>query len=153
MPISPTMLWDDQYNFYKEYQFSKMPPKWLSQLLILNMPELPRDRVVNHANVSEKGEEENIYKKRNRISISTVMLDCYSPGTNLHVGKKIPVLPFWCFIFPQYATGFPDGSDGKESPCNMGHLGSIPGLGSSPGEGNSYSLHYPGLENFIDRGA
>ena len=33
--------------------------------------------------------------------------------------------------------GFPDGSDGKESPCNAGDLGIIPGLGRSPGEGNS----------------
>ena len=35
----------------------------------------------------------------------------------------------------------------------MGDLGSIPGLGSSPGEGNSYPLQYTGLENSMDRGA
>ena len=36
--------------------------------------------------------------------------------------------------------GFPGGSDGKESVCNAGDLGWIPGLGRSPGEGNSYLL-------------
>ena len=43
--------------------------------------------------------------------------------------------------------GFPCGSAGKESTCHVGDLGSIPGLGRSPGEGKGYSLHYPGLEN------
>ena len=48
---------------------------------------------------------------------------------------------------------FPGGSDGKEFTCNMGNLGSIPGLGRSPGEGNVYPLQYSGLENPMDRGA
>ena len=48
--------------------------------------------------------------------------------------------------------GFPCDSAGKEFPCNAGDLGSIPGLGRSPGEGNSYSLQYSGLENSTDRG-
>ena len=43
--------------------------------------------------------------------------------------------------------GFPRGSSGKESACNVRHLGSIPGLGSSPGEGKGYPLQYTGLEN------
>ena len=38
--------------------------------------------------------------------------------------------------------GFPGGSDGKESACNAGDLGSIPGLGSSPGEGIDYPVQY-----------
>ena len=42
------------------------------------------------------------------------------------------------------------GSAGKESTCNAGDLGSIPGLGRSPGEGNGYPLQYPGLENSMD---
>ena len=46
-----------------------------------------------------------------------------------------------------------NGSDGKESACNMGDLGSIPGLGRSPGEGNDYALWYSCLENSTDRGA
>ena len=39
-------------------------------------------------------------------------------------------------------VGFPGGSDGKESACNAGDLGSIPGLGRSPGEENGYPLQY-----------
>ena len=46
--------------------------------------------------------------------------------------------------------GFPCGSAGKESTCNAGDLGSIPGLGRSPGEGNNYPFHYSGLENSMD---
>ena len=49
--------------------------------------------------------------------------------------------------------GFPGSSDGKESACIVGDVGSIPGSGSSPGEGNGYSQPYSCLENFIDRGA
>ena len=46
--------------------------------------------------------------------------------------------------------GFPGGSAGKESTCNVGDLGSIPGLGRSPGEGKGYPLQYSGLENSVD---
>ena len=49
--------------------------------------------------------------------------------------------------------GFPGGSDSKESTCNVGDLGLIPGLGRSPGEGNGYPLQYSCLENSMDRGA
>ena len=45
---------------------------------------------------------------------------------------------------------FPGGSDGKESACNEGNLGSIPGLGRSPGEGKDYPLQYSSLENSLD---
>ena len=41
--------------------------------------------------------------------------------------------------------GFPGGSTGKESTCNAGELGSIPGLGRSPGEGKGYPLQYSGV--------
>ena len=48
---------------------------------------------------------------------------------------------------------FLGGSDSKESACNAGDLGSIPGLGKSPGEGNGNPLQYCYLENAMDRGA
>ena len=44
----------------------------------------------------------------------------------------------------------PCGSAGKESACNAGDLGSIPGLRRSPGEGKGYPLQYSGLENSMD---
>ena len=46
--------------------------------------------------------------------------------------------------------GFPCGSAGNESFCNAGDLGSIPGLGRSPGERKGYPFHYSGLENSLD---
>ena len=49
-------------------------------------------------------------------------------------------------------VGFPGGSDGKESPCNAGDPGLIPGLGRSPGEENGNPLQYFCLENSVDRG-
>ena len=49
--------------------------------------------------------------------------------------------------------GFSCSSVGKESACNAGDPGSIPGLGRSPGEGNGNPFQYPFLENLMDRGA
>ena len=48
---------------------------------------------------------------------------------------------------PYGMEGFPGGSDGKESTSNVGALGSIPGLGTSPGGGHSNLLQYSCLEN------
>ena len=52
-----------------------------------------------------------------------------------------------------YYLDFPGGSDGKESACNSGDLGPIPGLGRSPGEGNGNPYQYSCLENPMDREA
>ena len=49
--------------------------------------------------------------------------------------------------------GFPGGSEVKASACNAGDLGSIPGMGRSPGEGNNNPFQYFCLENSMDRGA
>ena len=49
--------------------------------------------------------------------------------------------------------GFPGGSEGKASACNVGDPGSIPGSARSPGEGNGHPLQYSCLENPMDRGA
>ena len=55
-------------------------------------------------------------------------------------------LPLWYWE----GVGLPCGSAGKESACNMGDLGLIPGLGRSHGEGKGYPLQYSGLENSMD---
>ena len=52
-----------------------------------------------------------------------------------------------------FANDFPGGSEGKVSVYNEGDPGSIPGLGTSPGEGNGNPLQYYCLENPMDRGA
>ena len=56
-------------------------------------------------------------------------------------------------LFSIRVWDFPGGSDGEESACNAGDVGSIPGSGRSPGEGNGYLLQYSYLENSINRGA
>ena len=48
------------------------------------------------------------------------------------------------------SRGFPDSSVDKESSCNAGVPGLIPGSGRSPGEGKGYPLQYSGLENSMD---
>ena len=53
----------------------------------------------------------------------------------------------------RFSMGFSGGSDGKESACNAGDLGSIPGLGRSPGEGNGNPLQDSCLETSMDGGA
>ena len=70
-----------------------------------------------------------------------------TPGSDFRVGKisrKRDRLPTPAFL------GFPCGSAGKEFACNVGDLGSISGLGRSPGEGEGYPLQYSGLENSMD---
>ena len=52
-----------------------------------------------------------------------------------------------------YIKGFPGGSDGKESACNLGDSGSIAGSGRSPGGGHGNPLQYSCLEKSMDRGA
>ena len=63
-------------------------------------------------------------------------------GTVSSAGKESACTPVF--------LGFPSGSDSKESTCNPGDLGSIPGLERSPGEGKGYPLQYSGLENSMD---
>ena len=67
-----------------------------------------------------------------------------------HQGLIAITAIYWA---PTVHWGFPGGSDGKESTCNAGDLGLIPGLGRSPGEGNGKPLRDSCLENPLDRGA
>ena len=62
---------------------------------------------------------------------------------------KFPCLELWSDL-RSMLWGFPCGSAGKEYTCNVGDLGSIPGLGRSPGEMKGYPLQYSGLENSMD---
>ena len=71
------------------------------------------------------------------------------PGDLPDPGTESPLTsPAWAGRF--FTIGFPCGSVGKESTCNTGNLGLIPGLGRSPGEGKGYPLQYSGLENSMD---
>ena len=56
-------------------------------------------------------------------------------------------------LYTDLRKDFPGGSDSKESACNAGDQGSIPGYGRFPGEGNGNPHQYSCLENPMDRGA
>ena len=68
-----------------------------------------------------------------RVSFSIIVSSGYMPGHGI-AGHMV-------------VLGFPGGSDGKESTCNTGNLGSIPGSGISPRKRNGYPLQYSCLEN------
>ena len=80
----------------------------------------------------------------------------WRPHLDRELRKSRPWVLF-IFVSPAFdrvsGTYFLGGSDGKESVCNAGDLGLIPGLGRSPGEGNSYPLQYSCLKNPMDREA
>ena len=65
------------------------------------------------------------------------------------VYSSISRVTIYCFLI--HDKGFPCDSDSKESACNAGDLGLIPGLERSPGEGNGNPLQYSCLENSMDR--
>ena len=70
-------------------------------------------------------------------------------GSVYYINKYRLVLLYLFFV----KLGFPDSSAGKEPACKAEDLGSIPGLGRSPGERNGNSLQYSCLGNHMDRGA
>ena len=75
----------------------------------------------------------------------------YSNLIQLWVQCLESLLNFSIFIsLVWYYLGFPGGSAGKESTCNVGDLGSIPRLRRSPGEGKGYPLQYSVLQNSMD---
>ena len=84
------------------------------------------------------------------LSSKRICLQCRRPWFNSWV-RKIP----WRRDRPPTPVflGFPGGSDSKESTCNSGYLGLIPGLGRSPEGGHGNSLQDSCLENSTDRGA
>ena len=80
-----------------------------------------------------------------RMSLENIMLSLKNQSQNTMSSTIL-------FILPEQGNLFPGGSDGKESACNAGDLGSIPASGRSPGEGNGNPLQSSCLENPMDRG-
>ena len=83
----------------------------------------------------------NLSKKKNKVVLKF----------KLHISREKK--KNLCFITEISFFNQADVSDGKESACNVGDLGSIPGSGWSPGKGNGNPLQYSCLENHNDRGA
>ena len=89
--------------------------------------------------MSSRGKEVSILGTLTLWKTSSLTNDTAELGSSSHFGPS-----------QAFDSMFPGGSAGKESACNVGDLGSIPGLGSSPGEGKGYPLQYSGLENSMD---
>ena len=89
----------------------------------------------------------NSKKNYNELCLSN-SFKSYQQGMNLASSKPLDYFK----ADPRYIICFPGGSDSKESACNAGVSGSIPGSGRSPGEGNGHPLQYSCLENSMDRG-
>ena len=74
-------------------------------------------------------------------------------ASRLHLALNFLLSPLYTLFDGSLSTsGFPVGSDDKESACNAGDSGSIPGSGRSPGGGNGNPLQCPCLGNPMDRG-
>ena len=88
--------------------------------------------------------------KRNVLT-TPHLIDIWLTGFSWHFLHLLQSITF----FYTFRRGFPGGQDGdgKESACNAGDPGLIPGLRRSPGEGNGNPLQYSCLENSKDRGA
>jgi len=85
-------------------------------------------------------------------------MDSSPPGSSVHRILQARIrewvaISFFIGIYYVHTKGFPGGSVVKESACNAGDTGLIPGLGRSSGEGNGNPLQHSCLENLMDRGA
>ena len=122
---------------------SLMQRTWTSGKL----QEMVRDREVCHAVVhgvtKSQTQPDNWTTPSHRLRVGAGVTESF-PGENILTwnlkDRKGP------------ASGFPGGSDSKESTCSARDLGSIPGSEKSPGEGNDYPLQYSCLENSMERG-
>ena len=85
-------------------------------------------------------------------SVASNYMSLFLNPKYLHPGVAAFMIFSWtmfCLLLDQY---FPGGSDSKASAYNAGDLSSVPGLGTSPGEGNGNPLQYSFLENPMDGG-
>ena len=76
------------------------------------------------------------------------VVSCCHPWVAGWILTQRKCFKFWALLVSQLLKNLP--AKEKKSACDEGDLGSIPGLGRSPGEGNGYPLQYSGLENSMD---
>ena len=110
------------------------------------IPTLVHQKRQNSSYYCSSCSSRDLYLNLQLIARSRICLQCRKPWFDSWVGKiswRRDRLPTPVFL------GFPCGSADKESACNVGDPGSIPGLGRSPGEGECYPVQYSGLENSL----
>ena len=110
--------------------------------------------VFNKGSINVRWKPQNIAEKI-REDLNKCKNILYLWIKTLNIAKMI-TFPEWIYRFNMITIkipGFPGGSDGKESACEVGDPGSIPGSERSLGEGNGYPLQCSCLENSMDRGA
>ena len=134
----PTLVF--LYSDISPDAISAIPGHWLPAGIIISRPtsELPAEKLLTY--------------KRDYLYLFSVCLESY--GRRTLVGyrpRRRKVRHDWATSLSlSVCLGFPCGSASKKSVSNAGDLGSIPGLGRSPGEGKGYPLQYSGLENSMD---
>ena len=119
-----------------------MPPEWETDAAA----PVRKERVLSRS--SQLCSFKMLYHPPSSYDKKSLFLKCMWP----HGFHGLLLLLLFLFFFPTRANkgGFPCGSAGKESARNVGDLGSILGLGRSPGEGKGYPLQYSGLEISTD---
>ena len=143
--IGPTCWWGKECHLQKvKENRSKKLLRVVNDCLI---PPRPHGWGMRESPVRQ-----SLYLFTQSFWVGIIFLRCWSP---------IKQVENWALWAPKESNGqhksktfgtlgFPGGSAGKESTCNVGDLGLIPGLGRSAGEGNGYPLQYSGLENSMD---
>ena len=91
------------------------------------------------------------YRRHRKMETVLTLVENQVLGLSLYVSSILKMTED-LKIAPSHTRdeGFPRGSAGKESTCNVGDLGLITGLERSPGEGKGYPFQYSGLENSMD---
>ena len=125
-----------------------MPQKWAQSHFSID--SIPKHILDIYIHILDCGVTRKIVLKRYKLlgASRVAQLAKNPPARKETLVGKIPWRREW--LPTPVFLGFPCGSGDKEYACNAGDLGSIPGLGRSPGEGKGCPLQYSGLENPMD---
>ena len=132
------------YILFYRYLFSCSSGGWKSKIKVLARSVSGEASVLGFSLCPHTWPFVCVYTERSLVFLPLLNKDTSPVRSGLH--------PMTSFSLKYLLKGFPGGSDGKESTCNVGDPGSILGSGRSPGEGNGNPLQCCCLENSMDRG-
>ena len=166
--------------FLPEYQANRAPTSCSGETDGSFTDFVPRTSHAYYVSLTLLGTEGTMLNKFRLVSVLLELIVCCERYSLINVGNHKNVKVFWVlkvikrikYIYTHthmhthvcvhihthahthaHAQGFSDGSDRKESACNVGDLGLILGSGRYPGKGNGYPFQYSCLEKSMDRGA